>query len=433
MDREFATPAGGGLASFPPTEDWDDWVEVDPRSLPEGRERRYSIVPTVCFNCEAACGLLAYVDKQSLEVRRLEGHPLHPASRGRNCPKGPATLSQVTNPDRILHPLKRVGERGKGHWRQVSWDEALDDIASRIRRAILEDRRNSVVYHVGRPGEDLYTERVLACWGVDGHNSHTNVCSAGARTGYAFWMGMDRPNPDNENARFILLMSAHLESGHYFNPQAQRIVDSKLRGTKVCVVDTRLSNTASSADIWLSPWPGTEAALLLAIAGYLIRNDLVNHGFLRRWVNWRQLLEDGAYLEFLRESGFISKAPDEVSFEAFMELLKELYAGYTPESAEAETGVPARDVVTIGEEIGKAGTAFASHIWRNAAAGHLGGWMIARCMFFLNVLTGSVARRVERFPTPGPSSCRGPTPCPSPSKHGTTSTGRRSFRWRTWR
>ena len=396
--QEFVTPAGGGLASFPPTEQWDDWVEVDPRSLPEVREHHCAIVPTVCFNCEAACGLLAYVDKQTLEVRRLEGHPLHPASRGRNCPKGPATLSQMTNPDRILHPLKRVGPRGQGQWEEVSWDEALDDIAARIRKAIQEDRRDQIVYHVGRPGEDLYTERVLACWGVDGHNSHTNVCSAGARTGYAFWMGMDRPNPDNENARFILMLSAHLESGHYFNPHAQRIVEAKLNGTKVCAVDTRLSNTASNADFWLCPWPGTEAGLLLAMASHLIRNDMVNREFLRRWVNWEQLLDDGNYLGYLRDSGLIERIPDESSFEAFLELLKDLYAGYTPEWAEAETGVPAKDVVAVAEEIGKAGTAFAANVWRNAAAGHLGGWMVARCLFFLNVLTGSVGTQGGTIP-----------------------------------
>ncbi len=394
----FHTPAGGGLASFPDPSEWDDWVELEPRALPEQVERHYSIVPTVCFNCEAACGLLAYVDKETLEVRRLEGHPLHPASRGRNCPKGPATVNQINNPDRILHPMKRVGERGGGQWEQVGWDEALDDIAGRIRAAIVEERKDSVIYHVGRPGEDAYTERVLSAWGVDGHNSHTNVCSAGARAGYAFWMGIDRPNPDHENAKFILMLSAHLESGHYFNPHAQRIVESKLKGNKVCAVDTRLSNTASNVDIWLSPWPGTEAGLLLAMAGHLLSNDLVNKDFLRRWVNWEEFLGDKEYLESLKSSGLIADVPSDVSFDVFLDLLTEMYSRYTPEWAEKETRVPAADVIEVAEEIGKAGTAFASHIWRNAAAGHLGGWNVARCLFFLNVLTGSVGTQGGTIP-----------------------------------
>jgi anaerobic selenocysteine-containing dehydrogenase len=69
-------------------------------------------------------------------------------------------------------------------------------------------------------------------------------------------MGADRPSPDHENAKFILLLSAHLETGHYFNPHAQRIIDAKSKGAKLCAIDVRLSNTASLADYWLAPWPG---------------------------------------------------------------------------------------------------------------------------------------------------------------------------------
>ena len=387
----LCTPAGGGLAAFPPPEHWDDWTELDPRALPARVERHYALVPTVCFNCEAACGLLAYVDKETLQIRKLEGNPLHPASRGRTCAKGPATLSQVRNPDRILYPLRRVGPRGGGGWERVTWEEALEDIAGRIRRCLQEGRRDQVVYHVGRPGEDLYTERVLQCWGVDGHNSHTNVCSAAARAGYAFWMGMDRPNPDHERARFILLLSAHLEAGHYFTPHAQRLVEAKLGGAKVAVVDPRLSNTASQADYWLSPAPGTEAGLLLALAAYLIRHDLVDHAFLRRWVNWRQLLEDRAYLRYLRDDlGLLRRLPEGTEYEDFVALLRDLYAPYTLAWAEGETGVPARDLEAVAQEVARAGSALATHVWRSAAAAHLGGWMVARALFLLNVLTGSV-------------------------------------------
>src|SRR6267378_659952 len=228
-----------GLSAYPPREKWDDWTELDSRAWPRREQRRYMLVPTTCFNCESACGLLAYVDQETGEIRKFEGNPLHPASRGRNCAKGPATLNQTHDPERILYPLRRKGERGAGSWERVTWDQALDDIAGRIRKAIVEDRRNEVMYHVGRPGEDGFTERVLAAWGIDGHNSHTNICSASARAGYAFWMGIDRPSPDYANARAILLISAHLESGHYFNPHAQRIIEGKAAGAKLIVWDTR--------------------------------------------------------------------------------------------------------------------------------------------------------------------------------------------------
>jgi anaerobic selenocysteine-containing dehydrogenase len=77
--------------------------------------------------------------------------------------------------------------------------------------------------------------------------------------------------PDHANAKVILLISAHLESGHYFNPHAQRVIDGKANGAKLIVMDTRLSNTATHADYYIAPYPGSEAAILLAIANYLIQ------------------------------------------------------------------------------------------------------------------------------------------------------------------
>ena len=330
------------LAAFPPKERWSDWVELDSKAWPERVERRYMLVPTTCFNCESACGLLAYVDRDTLEVRKFEGNPEHPGSRGRNCAKGPATITQLTDPDRILHPMKRAGERGEGKWERVGWDEALDDIAGRIRAAIDEDRHREVMYHVGRAGEDGFTERMLAAWGVDGHNSHTNICSSGARAGYHLWMGMDRPSPDHANAQVILLVSSHLEAGHYFNPHAQRVMEGKKRGAKLIVFDTRLSNTATHADHWLSTYPGSEAAVLLAVANHLIVTGRYDRTFVERWWNWREYLEE--------------KHPGEpVTFETFERALRGLYADYTFDFAAAESGVSAATIEAVAEVVAGAG------------------------------------------------------------------------------
>ena len=372
------------LAAFPPKERWDNWVEVDARS-PDKRERRYLLVPTTCFNCESACGLLAYVDRDTLEVRKLEGNPEHPGSRGRNCAKGPATLNQVTDPDRILFPLKRAGERGDGRWVRVTWDQALDDIAARIRTAIVEQRPNEVMYHVGRPGEDGFTERVLAAWGVDGHNSHTNICSSSGRAGYHFWMGFDRPSPDYANADVIVLVSAHLESGHYFNPHAQRIMEAKQRGAKLIVVDVRLSNTATHADHWIAPQPGSEAAMFLAIAHDLVRTGRYNRAFVERWWNWQEYMTIG-----------LGRA--NATFADFERELAGLWARYTFDFAAQESGVPADALRAIADAIAGAGTRLASHTWRSAAAGNLGGWQVSRTLFLLNALLGAVACEGGTYP-----------------------------------
>ena len=325
------------------------------------------------------------MDRDSLQVRKFEGNPEHPGSRGRNCAKGPATLNQVTDPDRILYPLRRSGPRGGGSWERISWDEALDALAGRIRTAIAEGRQNEIMVHLGRPGEDGFTERVLASWGVDGHNSHTNVCSSAGRTGYQFWTGSDRPSPDYANARVIYLISAHLEAGHYFNPHAQRITEARASGAKLIVLDTRLSNTASQADHWLSPVPGSEAAINLSIARHLIATGRYDSEFVRRWWNWAE------YLKACR--------PElQVSFAAFEEVLAGLYEDFTFEFAAAESGIGAEVIAEIAEVIAGAGTRFAAHVWRSAAAANLGGWQVARTLFLISALLGAVSTEGGTFP-----------------------------------
>jgi anaerobic selenocysteine-containing dehydrogenase len=365
------------LANYPPVEEWDRHVEHDARAHPKKVAHEYTLVPTTCFNCESGCGLLAYVDTSDLSVKKLEGNPAHPGSRGRNCAKGPATINQLDDPERILYPLRRTGPRGAGGWERVGWDEALDDIAGRIRRSIAGGRPEEVMYHVGRPGEDGFAERFLQAWGVDGHNSHTNVCSSGARFGMTLWTGYDRPSPDHANAKVILLLSSHLETGHYFNPHAQRIMEGKLDGARLVVLDPRLSNTAAHADLWLSPWPGSEAAILLAVASYLLRTRQVDHHYLRRWFNWSE------YLENLHPD-----AP--VTFDAFLDRLEADYADYTFERAAAEADIEVERIEELARIVASCDHRLSAHVWRSACAGNLGGWQVARALWFVLALTGSV-------------------------------------------
>src|SRR4029450_2922590 len=107
---------GSGLQAYPPVEKWDDWCEYDAKQWPRRVEKRYMLVPPICFNCGGACGLLAWIDKETMRVRKFEGNPLHPASRGRNCAKGPATINQIHDPERILYPLRPAGKRGAWTW-----------------------------------------------------------------------------------------------------------------------------------------------------------------------------------------------------------------------------------------------------------------------------------------------------------------------------
>jgi anaerobic selenocysteine-containing dehydrogenase len=198
-------------------------------------------------------------------------------------------------------------------------------------------------------------------------------------------MGMDRPSPDYSNAKVILLVSSHLETGHYFNPHAQRIIEGKKNGAKLIVFDTRLSNTATHADHWLSPYPGSEAAIFLAIANWMIGEGKYNREFVRRWWNWQEYME------------VVNNEPG-ASFENFEEHLREVYSEFTFEYAATESGIDAATLLEVAKVVSTAGTRFATHNWRSAGSGNLGGWQVARTLTLLNALLGALATEGGTFP-----------------------------------
>ncbi|WP_456463462.1 molybdopterin-dependent oxidoreductase [Persephonella sp.] len=398
------------LDYYPPFEKWNDWKEPDGDywkkyggALREGVKLiNYMIIPTVCNNCEAACGLTAWVDKDNLTVKKFMGNPFHSGSRGRNCAKGYATLAQMYDPDRIPFPLKRApgSKRGEGKWVRTTWDEALETIGKKMRETIKRAKKEGdelakkmIMYHVGRPNESGgFTARVVWSWGGDYHNSHTNICSAGGRLGGIAWSGDDRPSPDFENARLIFLSSSHAaDAGHYFQQHAGYIADARAKGARLVVMDPRLSNSAGMSDLWLPVWPGTEAAVYLSMISRLLQEDKYNRKFMERWVNWKTFLKDKEYLNYLLKEGRISKLPEGETFDDFINVLKDLYKDYTFEWASQETKVPIDRLEKLYELILWAGDRITTYFWRAQAAGNRGGWMSAgRTGYFLLIVTGSI-------------------------------------------
>ena len=300
------------------------------------------LVPTTCFNCESACGLLAYIDRETLrgaEVRRQSrasrlARPQLRQGSGNAQPghrSRPHSLSAASAP---ANAAKDSGSASPGTRRSTT-------SPARIRKAIVEDRRNEIMYHVGRPGEDGFTERILAAWGVDGHNSHTNICSSGAREGYQLWMGLDRPEPrsrereshpaDQRAPRVGPLLQPARAARH--RRQGERREADRLRHAALAT-PPRTPTTGSRLI------PASEAAILLAIANYLIQNDLYNREFVRRWWNWEEYLA-------AEQSG-----AGAATFESFE---RDARASSTPttrsSSPRAESGV---DAATL-EEIAEAG------------------------------------------------------------------------------
>lgn len=393
----------GNFSSYPPVDQWNSWRELSGDDWKRGgigradvKVHEHVLVPTICNNCEAACGLTAWVDKSTYVVRKYMGNPLHTGSLGRNCAKGYAVQSQMYDPDRIPFPLKRApgSKRGDGKWVRTTWDEALATIGAKMNSALKsgdELSKKTLMHHVGRPNESGFTPRVWASLGQDCQSSHTNICSANGRMASLLWVNDDRSAPDWENTRLVLLVSSHAaDAGHYFQQSAGQIAKARRKGAKLVVLDPRLSNSAGMADLWIPCWPGSEAAIHLAIASRLIRERKYQGDFVRQWWNWQELMDDREELQLLKDRGFIDELPQGATFEDFEKLLLALYGPYTLEWAAAEARVPVAKLEKLYEYVVYAGDRITSFYWRSTAAGNRGGWMSSgRTGIFLLGLTGN--------------------------------------------
>jgi len=419
-DSKF-TNTPDSLSFYPEQSEWDDFKELDGTDWKRGGIERhgvrskenpdgiqvndYTIVPTVCSNCEAGCGLTAWVNKDTMTVRKYMGNPLHTGSRGRNCAKGYAVTSQMYDPDRIPFPLKRApgSKRGEGKWIRTTWDEAMAEIGKKMHDTLKvgdEISRKSIMYHVGRPNENGFGHRVPHTMGCDGYDSHTNICSAGARQGSIQWANDDRNSPDWANADLIFLQSSHAaDAGHYFQQSAGLIADARKRGAKMVVLDPRMSNSAGMADLWIPTWPGTETALYLYLANRVLHEkaidgaDLVDHEFFKEWVNWDRLMANREYIEkHMLGNGYISKMPKDESYESFIEMIKELYAPYTKEYVVQECKLEGMEhkLDQLWEMYIDAGDKIATYLWRAGPIAHRGGWMITRAGFLTLALRGAL-------------------------------------------
>ena len=266
------------------TPSWRTTRKAHPRKV----AREFMLIPTTCFNCESACGLLAHVAKDDLTITKLEGNPAHPGSRGRNCAKGPATINQIDDPERILYPLRQAGARGAGQWERVSWDEALDDIAGRIRAAIVEDRRERGDVPRRPAGRGRLRRALPARLGRRrAQLAHQHLLVR--RTPRLLPVGRLRPAVarPRERARRSCCCPRTSRPGTTSTRTRSGSWRRKASGTKLVVIDPRMSNTASHADLLDRPLAGQRgrdpAGRRVASPAHDGRSTPT---FIRRWVNW---------------------------------------------------------------------------------------------------------------------------------------------------
>jgi anaerobic selenocysteine-containing dehydrogenase len=242
-------------------------------------------VKVVCpHDCPDTCVMT--VDVQDGKAVAIGGDPDHRFTRGFLCAKVNQYLDRVYSPDRILHPLRRVGRKGEGRFARVSWDEALDEIADRFRRVIAEHGPQAILpySYAGNMG-------LLSYGSMDRRFFHAlgaslldrTICASAGAAGLKATVGKSMGfDPEAVvHARFIVAWGANIVSSNVhlwpFIEEARR------RGARLVAVDPYRSRTAEMADQHLALLPGTDGALALAVMHVVFRDGLEDREYIDRY------------------------------------------------------------------------------------------------------------------------------------------------------
>lgn len=346
-------------------------------------------IPSSCWQCVTRCAILGYLEKGRLV--KIEGNPSMLSTRGKLCSRGQAGINQVYNPDRLLYPLKRMGKRGEGKWKRISWDEALDllvnggEIAGKAVKGLkaLRDAGTpeKFMFHYGRMvGSDwlIVFNYFLKAYGTETIGDHTSICNSGGAV--ANWLIRGgRRNWDFNNAKIILNFgSSVLEAYTNHLPMAHRCAQALSRGAKMITFDVRLSNTAAKSFEWVPIKPATDLAVILSMCHVLLKNGYYDKDFIENHTN------------------------------VTLAELQQHLAGYTPEWAEEISSVPAQKIHDIAIEYGttKPGTCIS---FRGAFMHH-NGVQTERAIWMLEAIAGNISAQGS----PGGVSAAWNFPFPTP-------------------
>lgn len=333
-----------------------------------------SWVTSVCQQCPGGCGIM--VRRVGQRAVKIEGNPLHPINRGRLCPKGVAGIQALYDPDRIRGPLARVGERGEGRWRQVSWQEAIETVAGRL-RALREQGEAHTLIVIGGQYRGLmrsFWQRFLQSYGSPNYVSTAAGCDGATLAPYLA-QGIDAQlGYDLEGCRYLLSFGCGLLEA-WWSPVRQAQAYARLRQgvtgarAKIVQVETRFSVTAMKSDEWVAIRPGTDGALALGLAYVIIKEGLYDRGFVEA--------QTFGFEEWRDEAGH-----PHMGFKDLV--LKE----YRPEVVSEHTGVPIGTIVRLAREFAESRPALA--LAERGATMHTNGLYNRLAIQALNALVGSI-------------------------------------------
>ncbi|MBW1997034.1 MAG: molybdopterin-dependent oxidoreductase [Deltaproteobacteria bacterium] len=249
----------------------------------KGLETIEKRIPTFCAMCgpSAGCGIYAHVRNGTFAG--IEGMEECPLNRGRNCAKAHAAPQWVYSPERLKYPLIRAGERGKGKFKKVTWDEALDFIAEKLTAQKAEYGPESLaILSPARRSYSEYLYRFLTVHGSPNYG-HSGICAMQNAFSFAYTIGIPRPAAEYENSDLILIWGKQPIFSGSSKGSAIALVEAKERGARIISIKPAMEPDAALADIWVPIRPGTDAALALAMLHVVVREELYDLEFVSRW------------------------------------------------------------------------------------------------------------------------------------------------------
>ncbi len=362
--------AGTALTPLPwkLTDDLSIWTQMWPWTpVPQDGEVRY--VNSVCTLCPAGCGIsVRKVDERAVKIEGMEGYP---GNAGNACILGLAGLQLLYSPARVKTPLKRVGNRGEGKWKKISWDDAISEVAGKLGE--LRNDQSSAV--AGIVGSDRGTVPQLLKRFLTAYGSPNFMSSPSMNDSYALTLKLMQgvsasAGFDVENANFVLSFGSGIIEGWGSSVRMFKANSAlKDKKGKMVQIEPRLSNTAAKADQWIPVIPGTETAFVLGLAYVIVRESLYDKDFVENHT---------------------------AEFDAFRQMLD----AYSPDKVAEITGIDAETTTTLAKEFAGASNPLAvCGRGQGTTPGSLHEFMAVHA---LNALVGSINKKGGVWAVPEP-------------------------------
>jgi thiosulfate reductase/polysulfide reductase chain A len=293
------------------------------------------------------------------QVKWIEGNPHVAGMEGSVCPRGAAGTALLYDNQRIQSPLIRVGERGSGNWRKATWDEALDLVADQLKQIIEKHGGHSIALGERTQLATHASKAFLKAIGSPNHFTHDALCKGSVNTACRSLFGYTdaQMGLNYKNTRHIVLYGRNIFEAISVK-EVNTLMEALENGAKMTYIDPRVTVTATKAHRYWMIRPGTDLALNYALMHVILNERLYDSEYVNRWVLGLTELQD-----FVRP--------------------------YTPQWAEAETGIPSYEIEALAREISHDKPAVIFHFGYRGAS-HINEIYLRRSILILNALMGSI-------------------------------------------